>query len=111
MRYGGDHIRISARPILGEALVELAVEDDGAGVGAADEPHLFEKFYRVPRPGESSRHGMGIGLTVAQGLTQAMGGQIAAGRSDLGGLAVRIRLPAVELPPESGRPVDDGAAG
>ncbi|HTC85255.1 MAG TPA: DUF4118 domain-containing protein [Candidatus Acidoferrum sp.] len=111
MRYGGDRIRISARPILGEALVELAVEDDGAGVGAADEPHLFEKFYRVPRPGESSRHGMGIGLTVAQGLTQAMGGQIAAGRSDLGGLAVRIRLPAVELPPESGRPVDDGAAG
>ena len=102
IRYGGDLIRIGAQRIPGEALVEIVVEDDGQGVADSDVARLFEKFYRAQRPGESARHGMGIGLTVAQGLTQAMGGQIAAGRSELGGLAVRLRLPSVELPGEQG---------
>ena len=45
---------------------------------------------------------MGIGLTVAQGLTRAMHGEIAVERSSLGGLAFRVRLPAAILPTEPG---------
>ena len=43
---------------------------------------------------------MGIGLTVARGLVLAMGGEIEAGRSELGGLAIRLRLPFAALPPD-----------
>jgi two-component system, OmpR family, sensor histidine kinase KdpD len=105
MRYGGDLIRVAARRVPEEPFVELVVEDDGPGVADAELPHLFEKFYRVHGPRETTRHGMGIGLTVAQGLCQAMGGQMTAGRGELGGLAVRVRLPSVELPVETAMPV------
>jgi two-component system sensor histidine kinase KdpD len=72
--------------------VELVVEDGGPGVPPDVLPRLFERFYRVPRSGEGARHGLGIGLSVVRGLTEAMGGTADARRSDLGGLAVVIRL-------------------
>ena len=110
VRYGGSRIRIAARETAegGAPAVELTVEDDGRGVPDADLAHLFDKFYRVRRPGEGSRPGMGIGLTVAQGLSRAMHGDIHAARSPLGGLAFDVRLPAVHLPPET---VDDRLPG
>ncbi len=101
VHYGGPNIRISAAPVPSQPMVEITVEDDGQGVADADLSHLFEKFYRVRRAREASRRGMGIGLTVAQGLVRAMGGDIHAGRSGLGGLAVRIVLPSTGNPPES----------
>ena len=59
-------------------------------------PHLFEKFYQAGPAGEDKRRGMGIGMTVVAGLTQAMHGSVEASRSELGGLRVDVRLrPAV----------------
>jgi two-component system sensor histidine kinase KdpD len=102
IRHGGDTIRVRAsrRP---DGLVETSVEDDGPGVPKAALPHLFEKFYQVGPPGEGRRRGMGIGMTVVEGLTRAMGGEVEAGRSELGGLRVEVRLRPAYVP-------DDGAA-
>jgi two-component system sensor histidine kinase KdpD len=98
--YAHSTIRVRARQLPGqtEPTVEVTVEDDGPGVPEMDMGRLFDKFYRVHRPLEGSRPGMGIGLTVARGLSRAMGGDIVAERGDLGGLALRVRLPAVLLP-------------
>ena len=98
IRYGGGLVRIAARWLPDEHVVEIVVEDDGPGVSPSELPRLFEKFYRAAPATTRSRQGMGVGLTVAQGLIQAMGGTIAADRSPLGGLALRVRLPSVELP-------------
>lgn len=100
VRYGGSRIRIGAREMAGDdpSTVEVTVEDDGPGVPDADLGRLFDKFYRVRRPGQGSRPGMGIGLTVAQGLSRAMHGEVSADRSELGGLAFHVRLPARHLP-------------
>jgi signal transduction histidine kinase len=57
-------------------------------------PRLFDKFYRVPGAPKGSRSGTGIGLAVVRGLVEAMGGRAAARRSDLGGLAIDLDLPA-----------------
>ena len=110
VRYGGSVIRIRARRLPdGDApAVEVTVEDDGPGVPDADIGRLFDKFYRVRGPRQGSRPGMGIGLTVAQGLARAMGGDVTADRSELGGLAFRVRLPFVDLPPD---PDDELVAG
>ena len=108
LRYGGERVRIAARPVSGEPNVEIVVEDDGPGVDPTDLPHLFEKFYRGGPPKTRSSHGMGVGLTVAQGLTVAMRGSIGAERSELGGLAVHVRLPSIELPAEDGDGSADG---
>ena len=72
--------------------VELTVEDGGPGMPAAVLEHAFDKFYRGHGVEAGSRHGLGIGLTVARGLTEAMGARISASASDLGGLAITFRL-------------------
>jgi two-component system sensor histidine kinase KdpD len=97
IRHGGDEIRVraSVRP---DDLVEVSVEDDGPGVPKAALSHLFEKFYQAGPPGESKRRGMGIGMTVVEGLTRAMGGQVAASRSALGGLRVDVLLRPALVP-------------
>ena len=73
--------------------VRVTIEDGGPGVPAESLPRLFEKFYRVPRKGEGSRRGTGIGLAVVRGLIEAMGGQVVARPSSLGGLAVDFDVP------------------
>jgi two-component system sensor histidine kinase KdpD len=73
--------------------IRLTIEDGGPGVPPEALPRLFEKFYRVPRKGEGSRRGTGIGLAVVRGLVDAMGGRVAARSSELGGLAVDVDLP------------------
>jgi two-component system sensor histidine kinase KdpD len=100
VRYGGSCIEVRGRAIERGAAVELSVEDDGDGVPEGSLGRLFDKFYQVPRIAGTSRRGMGIGLTVVAGMVGAMGGTVRAQRSDLGGLAVVVRLPAVAVPAE-----------
>jgi len=92
-KYGGPStpVAVSART-LDDATVRVTVEDGGPGVPAESLPRLFEKFYRVPRSGEGSRRGTGIGLSVVQGLVASMGGQVSARKGSLGGLAIDIDL-------------------
>ena len=78
--------------------MRLTVEDSGPGAPEASLPHLFEKFYRVPGRSAGSRSGTGVGLAVVRGLTEAIGGQVAARRSALGGLAIDVDLPAARPP-------------
>jgi two-component system sensor histidine kinase KdpD len=79
--------------------VRLTIEDGGPGVPAADLEHIFDKFGRASRPGEGARRGMGVGLSIVQGMALALDGGATARRSDLGGLAIDIDLPAAPEPP------------
>jgi two-component system sensor histidine kinase KdpD len=83
--------------------VTVRVEDGGAGVPPEAMPHIFEKFYRVPARRGSARQGTGLGLALVKGMVEAMDGSVTASRSELGGLAVDLRLP-VEAPPLDGEP-------
>ncbi len=74
------------------AAVELTVEDSGPALSGVMLEHVFDKFYRGQGVEGGSRHGLGIGLTVARGLTEAMGASISAANGDLGGLAITFRL-------------------
>jgi two-component system sensor histidine kinase KdpD len=105
----GSVIRVHAASGPDRRTVDLVIEDSGPGVADEAIAHLFDRFYRVPQPREGPRHGFGLGLAVAHGLVAAMGGHIRAGRSELGGLAVTVSLPAepmgrseAELPVASG---------
>jgi two-component system sensor histidine kinase KdpD len=86
----------------GDGRVAIVVEDGGPGVPPEALPRLFDKFYRVQRPGEGARRGMGIGLAIVRGLAEAMGATIEAGPSELGGLAIRLGFPAAPVPPAEG---------
>jgi two-component system sensor histidine kinase KdpD len=93
----GTRMRIAAADTE-DGYVRLTIEDAGEGVPDAALPRLFDKFYRVPGAPKSSRSGTGIGLAVVRGLVDAMGGRATARRSELGGLAVDLDLPAAAVP-------------
>jgi two-component system sensor histidine kinase KdpD len=88
----GAAIRISAEH--GDAgSVRLIVEDGGPGVPDSALSSLFDKFFRVATPSNRASRGTGIGLAVVRGFVEAMGGEIRARGSQLGGLAVEVDLP------------------
>ena len=70
--------------------VRLEVVDHGPGVPDELKERIFEPFERV-----GDRHpGVGLGLAVAKGFAEAMGGRITACDTPGGGLTVRVTLPA-----------------
>ena len=106
------HIYLSAEllhedDVGGDGALRLTVEDDGGGVPPDALEHLFEKFFRVRRRGETSRPGTGIGLAVVLGLTEAMGGSVLARPSLHGGLAVDVVLPLAPRPPADESDIPD----
>jgi len=58
------------------AVLRLEIEDRGAGISAADLPHIFEPFYRSEQARSRGLSGAGLGLTVAQRIATALGGKL-----------------------------------
>lgn len=108
LKYTSPDIPIQVAAGRHDGMVRVTVEDGGAGVPPAALPHLFDKFYRVRSAGEGSRPGSGIGMAVVRGLVLAMGGEVRARRSRLGGLAVDVLLQAAPSVTDDG---SDRAAG
>jgi len=67
------------------------VVDHGAGVPGELKERIFEPFLRL----DDRSSGVGLGLAVAKGFAEAMGGTIIAVDTPGGGLTVRVTLPAV----------------
>ena len=59
-----------------------------------DLPHLFDRFYRADKSRNSQTGGYGIGLSIAQAVTQAHKGKITAASADGKSLTVTVVLPA-----------------
>jgi len=84
-------IRLTARSSDGRA--QVMVEDGGPGIPDVDIDRVFEPFYRGVGAGRAAG-GAGLGLAIVRGMVEAMDGHVAARRSDLGGLAIELDLPA-----------------
>jgi K+-sensing histidine kinase KdpD len=78
-------------------LVSVSVADRGVGFPAGDERRIFDKFYRVERPGRVS--GTGLGLAIARGIVEALGGEIRAEHRPGGGSVFRFTLPVAAEEP------------
>jgi signal transduction histidine kinase len=83
----GDGIEIGGRRI-DPGRVRLWVEDRGAGVAAADLPHVFEPYFTTKRTGT------GLGLAIARKVVEALGGTIRMESREGKGTRVEIELPA-----------------
>lgn len=89
----GSEIRLLAAPAAGN-LVEIAVEDDGLGIPEAALPRVFDRYFRVSRPGSAVR-GLGLGLALVQTLVEANGGTIRVESAVGKGSRFTVSLPAV----------------
>jgi signal transduction histidine kinase len=100
-----DAIRLSvvrtARP--GEA--RLVVEDTGAGIGAAELAHIFERFTTSTHV--AGRRGTGLGLALVRAVAEGHGGEVAA-YSALGqGSRFELTLPLLSAPAIASKPLTD----
>jgi two-component system, OmpR family, sensor histidine kinase KdpD len=79
--------------------VEVRVVDHGPGIAPADQERIFAAFQRL---GDSpAGQGVGLGLAVARGLTEAMGGTVTAEDTPGGGLTMAVTLPVAPVPARS----------
>jgi two-component system, OmpR family, sensor histidine kinase KdpD len=81
--------------------VELRIADRGPGVAPGHRDRLFAPFQRAGD--RNTTTGVGLGLSVARGFTDAMGGSITADDTPGGGLTIAVALPkAAPAPMEVG---------
>jgi two-component system sensor histidine kinase BaeS len=74
--------------------VAIDVMDSPPGVPDALLPRLFDRFFRVEASRNRATGGSGLGLAICRSIAEAHGGTIEARHAPIGGLWVRIRLPA-----------------
>jgi two-component system sensor histidine kinase KdpD len=85
----GTPIDVRARVDGPEARIQVA--DRGLGIPPEDLERVFDKFYRVQRPGHVT--GTGLGLSICKGIVEAHGGRIWAHNRAGGGTVITIALP------------------
>lgn len=94
LKYTPETAVIQARAVPSAGRGVLRIADTGPGVPDQDHERLFAPFQRlgdVPK-----QDGVGLGLAVARGLTEAMGGSIVSEQTPGGGLTFVVDLPLAE---------------
>jgi two-component system sensor histidine kinase KdpD len=99
----GSGLRIEAGAVAGR--VDLRVVDHGPGIPAEDRDVIFRPFERA---GDSDHQpGVGLGLAVARGFVEAVGGDLDVDDTPGGGATMVVRLPAMaQAELEAGSDVD-----
>jgi two-component system, chemotaxis family, CheB/CheR fusion protein len=104
----GGRISLTAELDGGEAVV--TVQDNGIGIPVEAQPTLFEMFSQVDRSLERAQGGLGIGLALVKGLTEAHGGRVEVHSQGVGrGCTFTVRLPVTDRQPGAPQPAADAA--
>ncbi|AEF34994.1 two-component system response phosphate sensor kinase KdpD [Mycolicibacter sinensis] len=91
LRYASDSVvRVTAGRVGDRVLVNIA--DEGRGLPPGGELHAFDPFQRLGDRDNTS--GVGLGLSVARGFVEAMGGTLSATETPGGGLTMVVDLAA-----------------
>ncbi len=88
-KYGGGSVFVTV--VDDDGFVEFQVEDDGMGIPEAERERIFDRGVRL----DTSKPGTGLGLAIVRDVAEIYGGSVGLDESeDMGGLLVRLRLPA-----------------
>ena len=74
----------------------LTVEDSGSGIPEADQPHVFERFYRVDKSHSREQGGTGLGLSIVKHAALYHHAAISLSSKEGIGTTITVRFPAVE---------------
>lgn len=82
-----EHRIIEISTTVSDSHIAIFVDDNGPGIAYSEQHQLFEPFYTT------KKNGLGLGLSISQQITQAMGGTLDIADSPLGGARFVITLP------------------
>jgi len=90
-KYGGGSVFVTVDPVKEPGWCEIWVEDDGLGIPEEERTRIFDRGARL----DTGKPGTGLGLAIVRDVVEIYGGSVELGESeDLGGLLVKLRLPA-----------------
>jgi two-component system sensor histidine kinase KdpD len=102
---GGAGLRIEAGAVAVAGRVDIRIIDRGPGIRPADRERIFQPFQRL---GDSeNRSGVGLGLAVARGFVEAVGGELEVEDTPGGGCTMVVRIPVDQTPDPLASPGDD----
>ncbi len=92
----GGEMRISLER--GDSRFKLRVMDNGIGIAPEDQPHIFDRFFRVDKARSREAGGSGLGLNICKWIVAAHGGEISVD-SEIGkGSIFTVTLPLAPSP-------------
>jgi two-component system, OmpR family, heavy metal sensor histidine kinase CusS len=73
----------------------FTIGNAGPGIPSADQPRIFDRFFRVNRVNGSRVDGIGLGLSLAREIIRAHGGELSLAESRPGWTSFQLRLHSV----------------
>ncbi|MBB5790545.1 sensor histidine kinase [Jiangella mangrovi] len=93
VRYSPDGVAVTVSAAVVRSDVEIRVVDRGPGVKEAEKGSMFRPFQRLGDGSSGVGGSVGLGLAVARGFVEALGGSLTADDTPGGGLTMVLRLP------------------
>ncbi|WP_029912328.1 ATP-binding protein [Pelobacter seleniigenes] len=87
----GGYLKIVASK--GKEVLEINFQDSAPSVATENLDRLFDRLFRVESSRNRATGGAGLGLTICRNIVEAHQGSIAALKSPLGGLWIKVTLP------------------
>ena len=104
LKYSLEECPVAVRIDIHGKLVRVSVRDEGPGLTAEQQKHIWERFYRVPEimVQSGSGVGLGLGLHICQTIIEQHAGQVGIESTKGNGSTFWFMLPLVELDIEVG---------
>ena len=80
----------------GERVV-IEISDSGMGMAAADQEHLFMRFFRAESARKNAIQGTGLGLSIVKAIVDAHGGEITVESAEGEGTTFRVYIPKAPI--------------
>jgi two-component system, OmpR family, heavy metal sensor histidine kinase CusS len=93
LRYNAPDGRIGVTLASRKGQVELEIWNDGPGIPLADQPRLFDRFFRTDTARERGTNGVGLGLSLAREIVRAHEGALLLKESRPGRTCFVVSLP------------------
>ena len=73
--------------------ITIIIDDDGSGIPENEYNNVFKPFYKIDKSRNQAKSSVGLGLSIASDIVRSHGGNIELGKSEMGGLKIKIVLP------------------
>jgi PAS domain S-box-containing protein len=103
IKFSSEGGQVAVRTTSENGSVVLEVADQGIGIPAEQQQHLFQRFFRGSNAAERAIQGTGIGLSIVKAIVDAHGGSIAVESREGAGTTFRVALP-LRMPPVAPQP-------